>query len=88
FIKGYPANLHINIEKEFRNLGIGRVLLNSYLKHLQNNRISGVHLATLSEKAKKFFEREGFKLLHEGKRSYFRHILGKDVSFYIYGKRF
>ncbi|MFN7170592.1 MAG: GNAT family N-acetyltransferase [Candidatus Omnitrophota bacterium] len=87
FIKAYPANLHINIEKEFRNLGIGKVLLDSYLKHLQNNKVSGVHLATLSERAKKFFEREGFKLLYEGKRSYFRHILGRDIPVYIYGKR-
>ncbi|MCM8766397.1 MAG: GNAT family N-acetyltransferase [Candidatus Omnitrophica bacterium] len=85
--RDYPAVLHINIEKHFRNLGLGSRLIDTYLNYLAENRISGVHLATLSERASHFFKKQGFDLLFKGSRSYFKHILHKDIPIYIYGKR-
>lgn len=83
----YPATLHINIRKEFRGLGIGSGLIAAYLRYLKDEGVVGVHLATMSEGAARFFAKQGFQLLHEGRRSYFRHILHKDILLYIYGKK-
>ncbi len=87
FSQTYPAVLHINLKENFRNLEIGSQLINTYLNYLNKEKIKGVHLSTLSPKAALFFEKHGFNLLHQGKRSYFRYILNKDSSIYCYGKR-
>lgn len=87
FNKEYPAILHINIKKEFRGLDIGSQLIRAYLDYLREEKINGVHLATMSGGAGEFFSKQGFNLLHEGKRSYFKHILHKDTPVYIYGKK-
>ena len=84
----YPATLHINIEEKYRGLKIGDQLIGVYLDYLRKLNARGVHLATMSDKAGRFFVRNGFKLLFEGKRSYFRHILYKDVTLYVYGLKF
>jgi len=84
FSEEYPATLHINIRKEFRGRDIGSRLMNAYLDYLRKEKVPGVHLATMSEGAAKFFQKQGFKLLYSGKRSYFRHILHKDITLYIY----
>lgn len=86
FSKDYPAILHINIEENFRNAGIGSRLIAVYLDHLIKEGIRGVYLTTMSEKAKEFFTKQGFNLLHQGFRSYFRYILHKDISVYTYAK--
>lgn len=87
FSKEYPATLHINIKQGFRGLRIGSKLINAYLCYLKENQVTALHLATMSEAAGKFFADCGFSLLYTGKRSYFRHLLHKDVPLYIYGKR-
>lgn len=87
FAKEYPAILHINIDKEYRGLGIGTRLIEAYLSYLRQKGVFAVHLATMSEKATQFFTKQGFVLLFSGKRSYFRHIIGKDVPLYVYGKK-
>jgi len=87
FSKCYPATLHINIADGFRNSGIGSKLMSRFFDYLAENNIPGVYLGTLSQKAAIFFQKQGFSLLHKGERSYFRHILGKDVPFFCYGKR-
>lgn len=87
FSRKYPATLHINLEKNFRNLGIGSKLMSFYLEYLAGERIPGVYIPTMSDKAADFFRKHGFNLLHKGRRSYFRHILHRDVPLYIYGKR-
>jgi GNAT superfamily N-acetyltransferase len=83
----YPATLHINIKHGFRNAGIGSRLISAFLDYLKKQRIPSVYLATLSEKAAAFFTGRGFHLLYSYPRSYFRYILGRDISGYIYGKR-
>lgn len=87
FTQRYPAAFHINIDRGYRGLNIGSRLVATYLDYLTKEKIAGVHLATLSSGAGEFFSRQGFELLHSGKRSYFRHILHEDAPLYIYGKR-
>ena len=87
FSSEYPATLHINLAEGVRNSGIGSKLMDHFLDYLAKECIPGVYLGTLSDKAAMFFEKKGFSLLYKGERSYFRHILGKDVTFYSYGKK-
>jgi hypothetical protein len=62
-------------------------LVASYLDELKAGEIPGVHLATLSDEAGSFFSKQGFSLLYQSHRSYFRHILHRDTPVYIYGKK-
>lgn len=87
FSKEYPATLHINLEEGSRNLGAGSKLISSYLEYLLSKKVPGVYLPTLSDKAAGFFRKQGFNLLYEGRRSYFRNALQKDVPLYIYAKK-
>ncbi len=87
FSRDYPAVLHINIQKEYRDQGIGRMLIAAYLDYLVKGKIKGVRLATLSDKAARFYEKLGFVLLYKGKRSYLKDILHKDIFCYVYGKK-
>ncbi|MFA5090097.1 MAG: GNAT family N-acetyltransferase [Candidatus Omnitrophota bacterium] len=83
----YPATFHINVKAGFRGVKLGSRLIEAYERYLREEDITGVHLATMSDAAAKFFFRHGFQLLHRGRRSYFRHILHRDVPLYIYGKK-
>ena len=85
FSKDYPATFHINIIQEYRSRGIGSELINAYLDYLKAQAVKGVHFATISEKASQFFKKQNFQLLFQGKRSYFRYFLGKNIPIYIYG---
>ena len=87
FTQEYPATLHINVQSGFRGLGIGQKLIDIFLSYLKQENIPGVHLATMSDAAAGFFLAQGFTQLYKGKRSYFRHILHRDVPLYIFGKR-
>ena len=87
FSKGYPATLHINIIQKYRAGGIGSKLINTYLDYLKEQAVEGVHFATMSDKASQFFKKQNFQLLFQGRRSYFRYLLGKSIPFYIYGIR-
>ena len=83
----YPAVLHINLRKGFRGKGVGKRLILAFEQYLRNKGVSGVHLATLSENAGIFFFKQGFSLLSQSRRSYFRYFLGKDIMLYSYGKK-
>lgn len=83
----YPAALHINIRAGFRGLNTGSMLITAFLDYLKQEDVIGVHLATMSARGAHFFSKQGFELLCTGKRSYFRHILHRDVPLYIYGKK-
>jgi len=87
FNKEYPATLHINLDKNWRSLHVGSGLIDAYLDYLAKEKIPGVYLATMSDEASSFFKKQGFVLLHKGRRSYFRHLLHKDIPIYIYGKK-
>ena len=87
FSKEYPATLHINIEKEYRAIGIGAMLISAYLGYLKGLGVAGVHFATVSEKAGTFFAGQGFSLLSRGRRTYFRYFLHKEITLHIYGMK-
>jgi GNAT superfamily N-acetyltransferase len=82
----YPATLHIDIDKNFHSLGIGRNLINKYLDFLKEEKVKGVHFGTTSEGAKIFFTKVGFNLLLTKKRTYLRYKIGKEQVFYVFGK--
>jgi ribosomal protein S18 acetylase RimI-like enzyme len=82
----FPATLHINIDKDFQNLGIGRKLINKYQCFLKEEKVKGVHFGTASEGAKIFFTKMGFKLLLTQKRTYFIYETGKEQIYYVFGK--
>ena len=83
----YQATLHINIKPDFRGKDIGSKLIERYLSYLKGLNISGVHVSTLSGKAVNFFESNGFEVLNKRKRSYFRHVLNRDIWCTILGRR-
>ncbi len=87
FSRDYPAALHVNIQKDYRNQGAGRLLIGAYLDYLVKEKIKGVHFATLSEKAARFYEKLGFILLYKRKRSYLQDILRNDIFCSVYGKK-
>jgi ribosomal protein S18 acetylase RimI-like enzyme len=86
FFARYPAMLHINIDKNYRGNKLGTGLIENYLNFLKTQGVKGVHFGAMSEDAKVFFLRSGFKLLHTSKRSYLVYRIGKTVPFYIFGK--
>jgi ribosomal protein S18 acetylase RimI-like enzyme len=85
FSHAYPATLHINIDRDFRAKGLGRRLIEHYLGHLKESGIAGVHFGTMSEDAKRFFERLGFRVLHGTSMSYLESYFGKRSPYYVLG---
>jgi GNAT superfamily N-acetyltransferase len=83
----YPATLHINLKKDFRGQGTGARLIAAFLQYLKSKQIKGLHLATMSKEGGAFFCKQGFRLLFQSRRSYFRYITGKDITVYIYVKK-
>ncbi len=87
FSKEFPAILHINLDKNFQGQAIGSKLIARFLQYLREESVSGVHFGTLSEGANIFFTKVGFDLLFQSKRSYLRTYIGKDLEFYVFGKK-
>jgi GNAT superfamily N-acetyltransferase len=83
----YPAVLHINIAAGYRAGGIGAKLIETFLDYLAKAKVPGVQLATISDQAARFFEKQGFILLAKKKHSYFRSILQRDLDYQVFGKR-
>lgn len=86
-LKYYPALLHINLKKGYRNKGLGTLLLNTYMNYLKSENISGVYLSAHSEKTAKFFAKNGFEVLRITKRSYYREALHHDINYYFFGMK-
>jgi len=87
FSDQYPAILHINVAQDFRGLGVGQKLIEVYCQYLQKNGVAGVHVATMVESAKQFFERCGFGVLYMTNRSYLHYYFHKNIPIYILGKK-
>ena len=87
FSKEYPATLHINLTAQFRGKGTGAGLINVFIKYLKENLVSGVHFGTMSENARGFFEKMGFRVLFSGKLTYLKYYFGKDLNYYVMGSR-
>ena len=86
FSKEYPATLHINLKKDFRNTGTGARLIAAYLEYLKRHKVTGVHFGSISAIGASFFKKSGFEVLHQSTRSYFSYILHKSLPVYIFGK--
>lgn len=84
--KDYPADLHINIDENFRRFGLGTKLMDVFFEYLRNNRIPGIHLATFSEQGINFFLKMGFTLLWERKTSQWRYLINRDIKTSTFGK--
>lgn len=87
FYAEYPATLHINIAEKYRHSGIGFRLIEAYQEYLRSFHISGVCLATMSERARVFFEKTGFHVMFSSARSYYRPYIGRSVMCYCLGKK-
>jgi GNAT superfamily N-acetyltransferase len=87
FSREFPAILHINLDKNFQGQGIGSKLIARFLQYLKDEDVSGVHFGTLSEGARLFFAKVGFNLLFESRRSYLKAYIGKDLGFYVFGRK-
>lgn len=61
-VEYYPAHLHIDLFKEYRRLGAGSLLINTYINFLREHEVRGVHLVTSSfhTEAQPFYEKLGF----------------------------
>lgn len=83
----YPATFHINLDQDYRGKRIGEQLTQVFSQYLQAQRIPAVFVGTMSEKAKEFFEHNGFQVLYKTKRSYLRYFIGKDTAYFLLGKK-
>lgn len=84
--KKYPAHFHINIVKDYRGRGIGSRLVDDFLGYLNKRNIKGVHVVTISKKAKEFFEKVGFNLIYSQRVSVLSYLLRGDILLYILAK--
>lgn len=86
FSKQYPSTLHINIDSGYRGMSIGRKLIECYIEYLKKNGIHGVHVSTMTESAKEFFNKSGFVELFKTKHSYLQAMLSRDIIVYKLGR--
>jgi len=61
----YPAHLHLNIQAACRRQGLGRRLIEAFLRQLRQLGIPGVHLKTtsLNTAAGRLYEKMGFQVV-------------------------
>jgi GNAT superfamily N-acetyltransferase len=82
----YPAHLHINVEEDFRRIGVGEKLMQAFFDYLKANDIHGVHLSTFSDQGRDFFIKCGFRVLWDGCTHQWHYLLGRDVAVATLGK--
>ena len=87
FSREFPGALHINLADNFRGQGLGRALVEHYLGYLRQNKISGVHFGTISDRARRFFIKAGFRELFKNRRTYLQPYIGREINFYIFGMK-
>ncbi|MFZ5808732.1 MAG: GNAT family N-acetyltransferase [Chloroflexota bacterium] len=85
--KLYPAHLHVNLDRAYRGMGIGRELIEAFLSQLRERGVAGVHLKTTSENvaACALYEKMGFQLLDSRRTKMWRPWLGRDIENRCYG---
>jgi GNAT superfamily N-acetyltransferase len=87
FSREFPAILHINLDNNSRGQDVGSTLIARFLQYLKEEGISGVHFGTLSEGASIFFAKMGFNQFFKSKRSYLKAYVGKELEYYVFGKK-
>ena len=83
----YPAHLHINLDENFRGLGIGRMLLEVFIAEMKAEGVSGIQLHTTAENlaACHLYEKMGFRLLKKNQNLLWVPFLGRPVETRCYG---
>ena len=87
FSRQYPASLHINVNKEFHGLNIGKKLIEHYLNHLKTQKVPGVLVSVMTKQGRDFFLHNDFQVLVQTTRSLFCYRLGFDIPQYLLGKK-
>ena len=86
FSRYYPAHLHINMDKAFRNVGAGTMLISEFEDYLLGAKVQGARLATISARANRFFQKQGFGLLYRRRVTYFDYLTREEIYLSMYGK--
>jgi GNAT superfamily N-acetyltransferase len=81
-VDDYPAHLHMNLAKGYRSGGIGSALLSTFLDHLRNRGIKGVHLGTTSYNrlAVPFYKKSGFRLVAQKPLTIYEGIISEKID--------
>ncbi len=87
FLRDYPATFHVNVDSEYRGCGIGSKLIERYMEYLKEKKVKGVHFGTMSEGAKKFFLKVGFKLLFQTETVYLKYYFKRKLPYYVFGMK-
>lgn len=87
FDRQFPATFHLNVMEGYRGKGIGSGLVERNLSFLRGKGVRGVHIGTMSERAKDLFVKLGFAVLYRSRRGYLKYILGYDTPYYVLGKK-
>lgn len=62
----FPAHLHINLTSQARGKGIGKILIEEFIKELEAQKVPGVHIITLkSARNTHFYRACGFSFEKE-----------------------
>jgi ribosomal protein S18 acetylase RimI-like enzyme len=85
----YPAHLHVNLDANWRGMGIGGKLLQRYIEQLSQEHVPGVHLSTTDQNrsACKLYEQMGFQLLGSHTTHVWAHLINHPVEHRSYGLR-
>ncbi|MFA5393377.1 MAG: GNAT family N-acetyltransferase [Candidatus Ratteibacteria bacterium] len=85
----YPAHLHINIDDECRQAGLGSKLMTAWFQRLKEKQIKGAHLSTNSanEGAIRFFRRFGFQRCHRRRSTFWSFAYGRPVYVEIFARK-
>lgn len=78
----YPAQLHINLLRESRGLGLGNRLMEAYLSCLRSRNVAGVQLSTTRENtaALGLYQKFGFGVYSEYQSPLWQPWLGRTTS--------
>ncbi len=80
--EGYPAHLHVNLDAEYRNRGIGAALIDAFAADTARVGAKGMHVVTgANSRNVRFYERNGFHEL--GRATYNAHevvFLGRQLG--------
>jgi GNAT superfamily N-acetyltransferase len=59
--RDYPAHLHVNVAKRYRNRGLGTALVGRFVEWAKLHSLEGIHLVTSSTaRSIPFYRRSGF----------------------------
>lgn len=64
----YPAHFHVNVLEDYRGQGVGKRLLELFVRDLRERRVPGLHLVC-GEKPLGFYKKLGFAELAQAKKS-------------------